>query len=102
MKKTMRVTTVHDPASLHLDLVNAGVPVLTIRSEFASTDRDVPLLSVIVFADGYDPDDPTEQTKIITKIAESANNDKVKNKSIPPDPVGFDREASFIKQEKVD
>lgn len=99
MKRTFRVTTKHNPAELHDALVAAGIPVVTIRSDWASGERDVPICSVIVFEDGYDIDSPSEAAKIAARVLAAATTAKVSGKPIPEDPPGFDREASFGKNE---
>lgn len=102
MKKTVRITTKHNPAELHAALAAAGIPVLTIRSDWAQSDTtDVPLCSVVVFEDGYEPESPAEASKIAQKILEAASTARVSGKSIPADPPGFDREASLLNNEVV-
>jgi hypothetical protein len=68
MKATKRVESASHPARLHAALDAAGVPVLTIRSDWASDRDEVAIHSVIVFADGYDPAAPAEAAKIQTII----------------------------------
>jgi hypothetical protein len=102
MKKTIRVITKHNPGELHAALAAAGVPVLTIRSDWASSDLvDVPLCSVVVFEDGYEPESPAEASKIAQKILEAASTARVSGKPIPLDPPGFDKEASLSNNEGV-
>lgn len=54
MRKTLRVTSKHNPADLHATLQAAGIPVVTIRSDWANGQRDVCLCPVIVFEGGFE------------------------------------------------
>lgn len=95
MKKTRDITEAHNPADLHQAFDAAGIPVLTIRSDWTESEKDIPLCSVAVFADGYDPDSPANAAAIQAIIDDQKqNNLKVKNKAVPVK-VGYDVVANL-------
>lgn len=74
--KTYRVSVPCQPAVLHQTLQDAGMRVATVRADWADVRDPVALWAVIVFANGYNPDD----AKVASIIQEHLNDPSIKGK----------------------